>query len=179
MSVSTTVILPAQPAQGETVYTPLGGDGRSAPLGCYFCRAEIEGDAGSGTAAITIELDRRYTNLITYLNFQINVDAAAGDFMMRVMRDPSGTQPDRAQIVGTIPQVPTTLTQDNAAFLWYPPPVFFQGAGAGVASTLNVAATETYMLTAEVLVFDVDIRRLAPLPWLMLNVPGVSAPASI
>lgn len=179
MSVSTTVTLPAQPAQGETIYTPLGGDGKSAPLGCYFCRAEIDGDAGGTTAAVTIAFDSRYTNLVAYMNMQINADAAAGDFMMRIMRSPSSVAPDRAQIVGTIPQVGTTVTQDNASFLWFPPPIYFQGAGAAVASCLNVSATETYLLTVEVLVFNIDIRRLAPLPLLMLNVPGVSAPASV
>lgn len=179
MSVAIVVTLPDQPSQGQTVYIPLGGDGRQAPLGCYFVTAEVDGDAGGGTASITINFDPRYTNLVAYCNFLITADAAAGDFMIRLQGAATDTSPPRPQIVGTIPQVATTVTPENAAFLWYPPPVFFQGVGNARSTVPNVGVLETYKLQLEVLVFDIDIRRLTGLPLLMLNVPGVSAPASI
>lgn len=178
MAVAITVTLPAQPAAGRTVFQPLGGDGKSAPLGCYFVTAEVDGDASGGNAVITIRMDDRYTNLVPYLNLGIQADAAAGDFMMRVHASDANSDPPRVQIVGTIPQIATAVS-DNGQFLWYPPPIFFQGNGIAVASAPNVGVGETYKLQVEVLVFDIDVRRLAPLPWLMLNVPGVSAPAAI
>jgi len=179
MSVIEAVTLPAQSVIGSTEFIPLGGDGKSAPLGCYFVTASIVGDASGGTAAVTIACDDRYTNLFAYLNGTISGDAAAGDFHMR-LQGPTGVNGGMApSIVGTIPQVATTVIPDNAAFLWFPPPVYFQGSGFGVFQCPNVDANETYHLQVEVLVFDIDVRRLAPLPWLMLNVPGVSAPASI
>ncbi len=168
-------MLPAQPTQGSTNYIPLGGDGRSAPLGCYFVNIEVDGDASGGNADLTIRGDVRYTNLVAYMNLKVQADAAAGDFMMRIT-DPN---PPRPQIVGTIPQVATGVATDNATFLWFPPPIYFQGGGSMSAVLPNVGVNETYKLEIEVLVFDIDVRRLSPLPLLMLNVPGVSAPAAI
>lgn len=177
MAVTTTVTLPAQPAQGVMTYVPLGGDGRSAPLGCYFVRAEIDGDAGGGNATCIINFDERYTNLVAYANYVIQADAAAGDFVIRLSK--SSNISALTNVVGTIPQVAGTTATDNAAFLWYPPPIYFQGDGSCVAIAPNVGVNETYKLTAEVYVFDIDVRRLTPLPILQLNVPGVSAPAAV
>jgi len=179
MAVNTLVVLPAQPAQGSTVYTPLGGDGRSAPHGCYFVLAEIDGDASSGNASVTIDLDVRYTSLVAYANLRIQADAAAGDFRIAMQADPAVAIPPTPSITGTIPHVATAVTPDNASFLWYPPGVFFQGGARINAVAPNVGALETYKLELEVLVFDIDVRRITPMPWLMLNVPGVSAPAAI
>ncbi len=159
-------------------YVPLGGDGRSAPMGCYFCRAEIAGDASGGNASIIINYDTRYTNLTAYLNLMIAVDAAAGDFLLGTFTG-QGASAAQPQIVGTIPQVATAVNTNNGTFLWYPPPVFYQQEGQAFAVVPNVGVGETYKLAIEVLVFDPDVRRLTPLPLLMLNVPGVSAPAAI
>lgn len=179
MSVSATVTLPAQPAQGALNYIPLGGDGRSAPLGCYFCRLEVDGDAGGGTAAVTINFDPRYTNLVAYVNVLIEADAAAGDFATWIAQSGQVATPDRVFVVGTIPNVATGVSTDNSSFLWYPPPIYYQGSGYCSMKVLNVGVNETYKLTVEVLCFDIDVRRLTPLPWLMQNVPGVSAPAAV
>ncbi len=178
MAVSSTVTLPALPAQGALQYIPLGGDGKTAPLGCYFVRLEIDGDAGGGNATMSINLDVRYTNLVAYVNLLIQVDAAAGDFMLGTFTGTGGAAAS-PNIVGTIPQVATAVNSNNGMFLWYPPPVFYQQEGQIFGVVPNVSATETYKLAAEILVFDADIRRLTPLPWLMQNVPGVSAPAAI
>ncbi len=179
LSVSVTTVLPAQPAQGQTTFVPLGGDGRSAPLGCYFCRTEVDGDASGGTAAITIEFDTRYTNLVAYANLVIKADAAAGDFTISLSNTNLVSTPATSVIVGTIPQIATGVSTENSAFLWYPPPLYHQGEGIIFMKVLNVGVLETYELIVEVLCFDIDVRRLTPLPLLQLNVPGVSAPAAI
>lgn len=177
MSVTSTVTLPAQPAQGALIYEPLGGDGRSAPLGCYFVRLEVDGDAGSGFANLTINFDPRYTNLVAFANLTIEADAAAGDFAMQLRTDAVTTA--LTLVCGTIPQVATTVSTDNASFLWFPPPIYFKGQGTAIATMLNVGVNETYKLSLEIYVFDINVRQLAPLPILQMNVPGVSAPASI
>lgn len=179
MAVNVVVTLPAQPADGFTIFTPLGGDGRSAPHGCYFVIAEVDGDASGGAAGMTIDLDVRYTNLVAYANLRIAVDAAAGDFRIGLQADPAVAIPPTPSITGTIPQVATAVTTDNGSFLWYPPPVFMVGGGRVSATVPNVGVLETYKLELEVLVFDIDVRRITPLPYLMLNVPGVSAPAAV
>lgn len=176
MSVSTEVILPAQPTIGNTELLPLGGDGKAAPHGCYVVRAEVDGDAGGGSAQVTITLDSRYTNLVAWVNVGINVDAAAGDFVC-VLQPGDGNE--GVTIVGTIPQVATTVATRNAAFLWYPPPIYYRQKGQILVRFLNVSATEDYVLAAQIYTFDPNVTQLAPLPILQLNVPGVSAPASV
>lgn len=176
MSVALTTNLPAQPTQGITNFVPLGGDGKSAPLGCYFVRAEVDGDASGGGVNLTVNMDVRYTNLVAYVNPVINVDAAAGDFAIRIG---DSDQVARAAVVGTIPHVATTVVGDNAAFLWFPPPLYFQGGGTASFFCPNVGVLETYKLFLEIYVFDINVLRLQALPMLQLNVPGVSAPAAV
>ncbi len=180
MSVSINNTLPAQPSQGRTEFIPLGGDGRQAPLGCYLCRLEVDGDAGAGSAVLTLTLDVRYTNLVAVI--QPAVEAAAGAPEMDLVLSPDSVASTRPQfnVVGTMPQVTAaTSFGDNASFLWYPPPVYFSQEGLVAFATANVGALETYKLTVEVYVFHPDVRQLTPLPFLQMNVPGVSAPASI
>ncbi len=178
MAVAIAVSLPSQPSQGAAEYVPLGGDGKAAPMGCYFVRAEVDGDASGGNATLTINLDPRYTNLVAFVNLKIGVDATAGDFFLGTF---TGTGLDAAapEIVGTIPQVATSVNTNNSSFLWYPPPVFYQQEGQVFAAVPNVGVLETYKLLVEVLIFDADVRRITALPFLMMNVPGVSAPAAI
>lgn len=179
MSVIVAMTLPGQPILGSSVYLALGGDGRVAPMGCYFVRLEVAGDASGGNAIVTINLDERYTNLVAYANALIAVDAAAGDFSILVQEAGAAPGPGAPHIVGTIPQIATGVTTDNASFLWYPPPVYFQGGGQVTVSYPNVGVGETYKLQIEVYVFDINVRRITPLPVLQMNVPGVSAPAAV
>jgi len=178
VSVSSSVTLPAQPAAGITTFVPLGGDGKLAPQGCYFSRLEVAGDASGGNASVIISFDARYTNLVAYVNPTIQADAGAGDFAV-VLQDASVPTGAVQQIVGTIPQVAATVQTDNASFLWYPPPVYFQGNGLCQVTYPNVGVGETYKVTLEIYVFDINVRRLAALPLLQMNVPGVSAPAAV
>ncbi len=179
MSVSISGTLGAgQPDESQIVWVPLGGDGKVAPLGCYVARVEVVGDAGGGTATCSISGDTRYTNVAAWLTFEVEADAAATDFRMRMLNDAQGSQPI-VNIVGTAPHVATTVATVNTAFLWFPPPMLYPDGGFFEAVTLNVSASETYRLTGEFFMFDRDIRQITPLPFLMQNFPGVSAPAAI
>lgn len=178
MSVASTIALPAQPTTGASVYTPLGGDGQTAPLGCYLVNFQIAGDASGGTATLTITADPRYTNLFAWLNPTVSSAAGAGDFLIVVQE--SGTSGAASPVVvGTFPQIATTVSTTNATFLWYPPPMYYQGLGEAVYITDNVGVGETYIMRAQIYLFDIDAPQITPLPYLQLNVPGVSAPAAI
>lgn len=178
MSVSSSVQLPAQPASGRTVFTPLGGDGIGAPLACYLVDIDIAGDAGGGVASLQIFGDPRFTNLVAWMNIKATSAATATDFLMQIEDAVSTTVP-KPQIVGTLPQIDPSLFGANAAFLWYPPPIYFPGTGNFQVVTENVDATEVYTLALQVYCFNVDVLQLTPLPFLQWNVPGVSAPAAI
>lgn len=176
MSVSASVTLPAQPAIGSSSYLPLGGNGKQAPHGCYVVEAGVVGDAGGGTASITVNLDTRYTNLVAYMNPQVISAAAAPDFHIFIGPGVSvGGAP--VTICGTMPH--TVIGAPNAAFLWYPPPMYFRQGGTMALTMLNVDVTETYSIVAQIYTFDPQVTLLTPLPLLQWNVPGVSAPAAI
>lgn len=178
MSVAITVALPNQPATGAVVWTPLGGDGRTAPLGCWLINFQIQGDASGGTATLSIVADPRYTNLFAWANPTVSSAAGAPDMLIVIQE--SGTSGAASPVVvGTMPQIATTVSTTNAAFLWYPPPMYFQGLGELVFITDNVGVGETYIMRAQCYAFDIDAPQLTALPWLQMNVPGVSAPAAI
>ncbi len=177
MSVITTVTLPAQPTIGQSVYTPLGGNGYSAPHGCYMVESSVVGDASGGTGTVQIQGDARYVNLFAFINAKIAADAAAGDFQLS-LEQTSGSAEPNVHVVGTIPQVATTFSL-NAAFLWYPPPIYFKGQGIATAAFPNVGVGETYRMAVQVYLFRIDVLQATPLPILQWNVPGVSAPAAV
>ncbi len=176
MSVAATVTLPAQPAAGGTAFIPLGGNGQAAPLGCYQADVSVTGDAGGGTATLTMTLDTRYTNLIAFVNATVSSAAAAPDFALKVDGG-IGTTPASVIVVGTMPH--QGVDTINAAFLWYPPPVYYIQGGRIRYVTDNVDATEAYRLNCQIYCFHPEATRLTPLPFLQWNVPGVSAPAAI
>lgn len=177
MSVAVVTSLPTQPASGVSEFLPLGGDGLVAPIGCYLVNTQIVGDAGGGTATVTLNLDPRYTNLVAWVNLVVSSAAAAPEFHCRI-EAVADTPPPNVVICGTLPFV-AAFTSPNAAFLWYPPPVYWIQNGSIRFTTDNVDATETYELVAQIYCFHPEVTRVTPLPVLQWNVPGVSAPAAI
>lgn len=138
------------------------------------------GDVSGGSVALTINLDPRYTNLLAVVNVSVDSAAAAPEFDVIVSPDAITSARTQFSVVGTMPFVAdATSFTDNASFLWFPPPVYYQQEGVVAYAGENVGVLETYKLQIECYVFDADVRRLTPLPWLQMNVPGVSAPAAI
>lgn len=179
MAVTLTVNLPDIPALGQSVYLPLGGDGTTAPMGCYVGEYVLAGDVSGGSASIVVNMDPRYTNLVAFIDGRALSAAAATDFYMEIAPNQDATPANgpRVSIVGTMPHV-AFIASGQADFLWYPPPMYYQQEGSIRLIVPNVDS-ETYSITMECYVFVADIRRLTPIPWLMQSVPGVSAPASI
>ncbi len=178
MAVTSEVVLPAQPTTGRSVYTPLGGNGVTAPHGCYLVNTSIAGDASAGVATLGITGDARFTNLFAWINPKVSAAAAANDFVL-TLEETSGSTVPNTVVVGSLPQVAAALFGTNASFLWYPPPVYFKGSGRVGAQMNNVGVGEVYLCTLQVYVFDIDVAQKTPLPLLQWNVPGVSAPAAI
>ncbi len=178
MAVSETVVIPAQPTTGVIEFLPLGGNGQIAPLGCYMIDVQLAGDASGGLAAISVSLDPRYTNLVAFYSATVDSAATAPDYFMDIRADAAASGFSGPAIVGTMPHTAIVSTP-SASFLWYPPPIYYPGGGHISLAMLNVDATEVYAIVAEVYCFDIDIRKITPMGILQMNVPGVSAPASI
>lgn len=177
MSVAAVINLPDEPAVGQSTYIPLGGNGTMAPFGCYIGEYGVAGDGSGGTASVNVNMDPRYTNLIVFCNGRAISAAAATEFYMQVVDADTSNRQARVSIVGTMPHS-TVIDSGHSDFLWYPPPILFQQSGNCRLICPNID-TETYSITMECYVFVADIRRIAPLPLLLMNVPGVSAPASV
>ncbi len=175
MSVSSVFELPAQPTTGSAVWVPLGGDGVTAPLGYYDVVTTIVGDVSGGTAQLRVDFDPRYTNLCAWANVKIIADTAAGDFAIHL--NPNATTAGLT-IVGTMPGVAEAVFSTNSAYLWFPPPLFHAGEGTLIAFWANVDATETYSLSAQIFVYDRDVRNRMNMTWLHQLIPSTTAPTS-
>lgn len=176
MSVSATLNLPDQPAVGNVVFQPLGGNGTTAPLGSYLAEIGVVGDASGGNATVVLNGDPRYTNMFGWVNLVIAVDAAASEFVASILRDINSLEPP-PRIVGTLPHVATTTSGVNAGLLWYPPAMLFDKNGTALFVTANVAVTETYSIRAQIFCFNDNVERLAAFQWLAMTTPGTGTPS--
>lgn len=145
----------------------------AAPLGCYLTDLQVDGDASSGVATLTINLDRRYTNLVALVNPSATSVDSAPEFHVS-MAQVTGSD---IVVVGTMPKV--AIETINTAFLWFPPPIYYVQEGRVRLVMANTDATEDYRLFAQIYCFHPEATRRTPLPILQWNVPGVSAPAAI
>lgn len=175
MAVSLTVTLPAQPATGAgALFTPFGGNGRSAPLGVYDVGMQLVGDAGGGNATLTCVFDQRYTSMVSYVLPQVIADTTAGEFMCQIV-DTNVSLPN-VRILGTLPGITeATLSAVNSSFLWYPPPLYLPGSGNALSVFVNVDATETYAMDLQIFVFDRNVRQLTAMNWLNQLRVGVNS----
>ncbi len=177
MAVSATLTLPGQPPAGVSTFSPLGGAGLSSPIACYLSSVAVVGDASSGNATCTINMDPRYCNLVAFVNVDVSSAAGAGDFQIRMESITAGPGPT-VNILGTLPQT-SAFISPNASFLWYPPPIYWVQEGTLRFTTPNVDVTETYTMVAQIYCFHPEATRRTPLGILQMNVPGVSAPAAV
>lgn len=178
VAVALSVTLPAQPADGLNVFKPLGGSGVSAPLGHYLCDISLDGDASGGNSTVTLILDKRYTNIVAWVNPSIEASAAAAEFICTVTADPVSLEAT-PRLVGTLPFVATTVSPVNSAVLWYPPPILYKQSGAIIFVTPNVGAGEDYIVRAQIFCFHDQVEQLTPYQWLRQVQGGANSPAGL
>ncbi len=177
MAIASTVLLPDQPAAGGgTKFTPFGGDGTQAPLGCYDVDMHLVGDASGGNAVLTIGFDPRFTSMLVYVLAHVIADTAAGEYQLQLFDN--DTALPNIRVIGTLPGVAETFVSVNSAYLWSPPPIFMAGAGRIGASFPNVDVTETYGIAASIFVFNRDVRQISPMQFLNMSRVGINAPVS-
>ncbi len=170
MAVSADVALPAQPATGSQSIVPYGGDGAYAPLAEYLVDTRVAHDASGGNATLTITMDRRYTNALTFCVAIVSGAAAASEYLLQLAR--SATSNEAAiSIVGTMPFVAASFATSSTQFLWYPPPMFYQTEGQLSMIVPNVDG-DTSILRAQIYCFNDRVRQTTPLPYLLQNFPG-------
>jgi len=169
VSVTETVILPAQPASGSTFYRPLGGDGIIAPHSMIAINVVLAHDASAGFVRIDVRFDDRYSSLMPWCG--IAVEGAAADVVARCV---VSTGANNLPIVETptLTQGPAGLSDPNCALIWKPPPYVIPGGQDRGTMSFQVVNTngDTSELSMYVLQFDIDVLRKTPLPILLASV---------
>lgn len=167
MSVAETVALPAQPATGLTNYTPLGGNGFSAPQSSYNIQVTLACDASGGTNKITVTMDPQFTQLVSYV--QTTIAGVAAD-----------TESSRSVGFDTFDEIhdhrPCLLDAGTTAnMLWKPPGVMLYQADSTydpkVVSTIENVDGDTHFLICRIYNFDKLARQHTPLSVLLANLP--------
>lgn len=170
MSVVGTTALPSQPSSGNAVFQGFGGDGYTAPIGEYLVDARVAHDSGGGTASVTVTMDPRYTNAVVWANLIVSGSATAVEYLVSLARNASSNEASML-IGGTFPFVAATLSTSNNAFVWFPPPMFYQGEGEMNFVTPNVDGDSSF-LRMQIYLFNINVRQTAALPYLLQNFPA-------
>ena len=167
-SVSSTVVLPAQPTSGNVDYVPLGGNGYTAPFAAYQVRSHsVTGAVGGGNALLQIEMDPRFCSLISYMTGQINQGTAAdADFRFNVGGLKVPSQVRSGLSVATVSGVSSTTIAEQ----WDLTPIVLPGGNPPPGATpprlnqlfLNVDG-DVYFQDALIYLFNIDVRELFPM----------------
>lgn len=168
--------LPTQPASGAVRRVPLGGDGYSNPFAAYsVVAAAVTGDATGGIATIRIFMDPDYTSLVAYMTATVN-QASVGDADMRLIVAGTGQVVPTAAFSGNVEAVAATVSSTSITKTWTPPAIILPGSTAPeaqIAMTMTNVDTDVYTLTALIYLFDIRVRELTPISFLV-NARGAS-----
>jgi len=119
MAVAVSDTLPAQPANGSSVYRPLGGDGWTAPHAEYSVLTQLTGDATAGASIASLVLDTRFMNIVAVMELLLTGAASVRECELEVISDrPTGAR-HRVRAQGAMVFI-STLGADNL-FSWNPP----------------------------------------------------------
>ncbi len=172
MSVSDSVTLPAQPTTGSTQIIGLAGNGRVAPHSMQVAEITLASDASGGDCLLTINLDARYENIVTWCDAQQISAAAASPYQFDL-----DLRPDTVSIASN-----GTSSNDGGLVLagingasWNPPPLPNMRR---IRLTMANVDTETTSLTIVVFNFEMDASKNIPLQTILSSLPraGVSFP---
>lgn len=120
MAVSVTVTLPEQPVLGANAFTPLGGDGWTAPHSVAEVSIGSAGDASAGNNDIILNFDPRFQSIVAYLRL-VNASASAGiEMRMTMLPALPRSQPQMQAFANA---VPVNALDTTNGFNWSPPPI--------------------------------------------------------
>ncbi len=153
MAVTETVTLPGQPATGSVLYQPMGGDGRTAPMGRYEIDASLAMDGTGGAWDFLFELDPQYMNLVSVMGIFLNQGADTIGFTMDIKLQENTSI---FRVAGDLLQLSST----GASRLWSPPPIVDP---VGIDFRLVNSDTFTGAATATIYVFRKGVQHEVPI----------------
>jgi len=163
ISISETLVLPAQPAIGATTYIPLGGDGYSAPFAAYSVQGfEMDGDVSSGVVSQIITTDERFCSLVSYVAGSINqATPANADFRQTIS---SPRQVPLMNNAGVVTALDAAFTAE-CNVMWNPPAVILPGA-TDIGTIVNIwenVLDDTFRMHCLIYLFNIRVRELTPM----------------
>lgn len=121
MAVSEEITLPSQPALGENVYTPLGGDGWSAPHSVWEVAMSLAGDGSGGNNTLQVNFDPRWQAIVSYVRIANSGASTTIEMMATLLPDPPRSTPQAQAFSNATPV--NTLAGGFNVFTWCPPPL--------------------------------------------------------
>ncbi len=175
LSVSSTIVLPAQPAAGVVSQIGLAGDGYAAPHSETHVRMTVAGDASGGTATLQFTWDARWCSVLSWCSVTIGGLTAAQEVILSYRIS--------ANIgAGTVMTVRDPVVSGfSVGATWVPPAQLASVPSIGATQpNLRVVTTNTdvdsYQVDAVLLNFKKDVRQRIPLQTILASLPrGVSA----
>ena len=177
MSVLLEYWLPDSPPDGSRVeYIALGGNGKTAPHSYYAFDLQIAGDASGGLAEIYCRMDDRYTGLPTYGMGLISGQVAAAPMTMNF----AATFVDRVEYGENVEVVQPGTTFYTNQFVVEPTPFICQGRPREQLLMTppwfrliadNPGVGNDMRLVGRVYNFDINVRTLTPLPYILASLP--------
>lgn len=165
MAVTVTTTLPDQPGVGVNTYTPLGGDGWTAPHSVSEVSMSSVGDASSGNNQIELTFDPRFTSICTYVRLS-NSSASAGiEMNLQLLPTLPRVQPQVQAFANAVPVNALFTTNDMT---WSPPPL--PHLGRLFARTTNTNG-DTLSLMAYIYQFQVNVLQRVPLNIILASLP--------
>lgn len=160
MSVTTTVLPPAQPGTGFTSFKPLGGDGWEAPFARYDISMASIGDASGNDHIHDIYFDPRYASLVDFYAFRTD-NASAVEVYTRI----GGLATPTWLWQGEVPAQASVAY--HVGISWSPPTRIVQNPSGSTSLSLRVVIPnvdgDLTLLTAGILLFNQGVEQRTPL----------------
>lgn len=163
MSITETVVLPAQPGTGTAVYVGLGGNGYSSPFAAYAVHDfEQTGDAGAGSVTFKITMDVRYVSLVSYVTWNGNqVASADADYRLSVGSSPGA--PNWLEN-GVAVAIAAGVSSNTIGKTFQPTPALLPGnQDAHINVKVKNVLNDVHKVSALIYLFRHDVRQVAPI----------------
>lgn len=178
MSVSETILLPAQPTTGITQIVPLGGDGMTAPMSMSYTEADQTGDATGGTTRIIFRLEEAHAHMVAWLAVQVDSASADEVSLINLVWGARGEN-----LADSLVMIYNTGGGGNGAYgVWKPPPLMIEprpvnpalNTGGAPYIEAYVANSDGEVLKCTLLTyqFHPNARSVTPFPLLAANFPS-------
>lgn len=165
VAVVSAFTLPAQPASGNAIFHPLGGDGWISPRGVYAVQDNLVNDASGGTGRTTVTFDPRFEGILTHCQALFRSFGGQRDVSFDLVQKPLALGL-RASAFGTSLLINNQTLQ--SLFTWTPPLLTGQGE---VTITTDNTDGGTVHTNLWIYVFNIRVFEKTPLNVILASLP--------